>query len=331
MREAVRGAPTPVRWLVFDAEAVTHVDATGVEALDDLERLLARDGITMLLARMKGPLEARLEGTSFGATMGQERRFPTVRAAVEYCVAQSSASGSGPVSRPSGRAAADGSRLGYLSPCSCSSATSIATSSAVGDLARRGGDARGAHDRCDRGEHSAYLFGVDADLARGTEVEQVRDRGRVHRGQRRDMDQRQCLRIGIRCCDRIRRHARQQVEHGRLARRSSHDPFPSLRCRVELVRSSRARPRSRAKGTERRAGMKPAALSEHPGKVLSSPRLHEIAVSRERRPAVREPKSPRLDDDRRPRFGESRPWSHSERRGRNRWVLRGRVVAFRRA
>jgi SulP family sulfate permease len=100
IREAVRGAPERVGWLVFDAEAVTHVDATGVQALEDLERLLARDGITLLLARMKGPLEARLEGTSFGATMSQERRFPTVRAAVEYCVSRSSASGAAPEAAP---------------------------------------------------------------------------------------------------------------------------------------------------------------------------------------------------------------------------------------
>jgi hypothetical protein len=31
--EALRAAPTPARWLVFDAEAVTHIDATGLEAL----------------------------------------------------------------------------------------------------------------------------------------------------------------------------------------------------------------------------------------------------------------------------------------------------------
>jgi SulP family sulfate permease len=88
IREAVRGAPERVSWLVFDADAMTHVDATGVEALQDLDRLLERDGITLLLARMKGPLEARLEGTSFGASMGPDRRFPTVRAAVESCVAE---------------------------------------------------------------------------------------------------------------------------------------------------------------------------------------------------------------------------------------------------
>ena len=87
IREAVRGAPEPVSWLVFDAEAMTHVDATGVEALQDLDRLLEQDGITLLFARMKGVLEARIEGTKLDGSLGQDRRFPTVRAAVEYCVA----------------------------------------------------------------------------------------------------------------------------------------------------------------------------------------------------------------------------------------------------
>ena len=31
-REALDGALAPVRWFVFDAEALTHVDATGVDA-----------------------------------------------------------------------------------------------------------------------------------------------------------------------------------------------------------------------------------------------------------------------------------------------------------
>jgi sulfate permease, SulP family len=87
VREAVRGAPQPVRWLVFDAEAMSHVDATGLEALQDIERTLSREGTTLLLARLKGVLEARLEGSGLGASIGPEHRFPTVRAAVEYCVA----------------------------------------------------------------------------------------------------------------------------------------------------------------------------------------------------------------------------------------------------
>jgi MFS superfamily sulfate permease-like transporter len=43
--EALRGAPTPARWLVFDAESVAHVDATGADALRDIARDLLRDRI----------------------------------------------------------------------------------------------------------------------------------------------------------------------------------------------------------------------------------------------------------------------------------------------
>ena len=38
VREAIRAAPTETSWLVFDAEAVNHIDATGIEALLDLTR-----------------------------------------------------------------------------------------------------------------------------------------------------------------------------------------------------------------------------------------------------------------------------------------------------
>ena len=42
VREAIRAAPAPVAWLVFDAEAVTHVDSTGLDALDQLVQELRR-------------------------------------------------------------------------------------------------------------------------------------------------------------------------------------------------------------------------------------------------------------------------------------------------
>jgi MFS superfamily sulfate permease-like transporter len=88
----VRGAPHPVRWLVFDAEAVRHVDATGLEALMDIERGLTREDITLVVARMKGALEAQLDGTGLGASIPRDRRLPTVRAAVEFCLARDAAS-----------------------------------------------------------------------------------------------------------------------------------------------------------------------------------------------------------------------------------------------
>ena len=53
VREALRGAPDEAHWLVFDAEAVSHVDATGLEALHELAVGLPRDGVALVVARMK--------------------------------------------------------------------------------------------------------------------------------------------------------------------------------------------------------------------------------------------------------------------------------------
>ena len=83
--EAVRGAPGPVSCLVFDAEAVTHVDTTGLAALSDLRAALRRENVELVLARVKSPLMQKLDETGFVADVGAERLFPTVRAAVEAC------------------------------------------------------------------------------------------------------------------------------------------------------------------------------------------------------------------------------------------------------
>jgi SulP family sulfate permease len=77
--EAVRGAPTTTHAVVFDAEAVTHVDATGLAALEDLVDALRKEAIELSVARAKTPLTARL--AEFGLT--GISLHPTVRAAVE--------------------------------------------------------------------------------------------------------------------------------------------------------------------------------------------------------------------------------------------------------
>lgn len=79
--EAVRGATDPVRSVVFDAEAVTHVDATGLAALVDLRDSLHRSDIGFALARAKTPLLERLSESGF--MDGRTPSYPTVRAAVE--------------------------------------------------------------------------------------------------------------------------------------------------------------------------------------------------------------------------------------------------------
>jgi SulP family sulfate permease len=82
VREAIHGARTETHDLVLDAEGVTHVDVAGLEALGELTTGLARDGITLRVARMKTPVRERLEDAGVAQTIGLERFHPTVRAAV---------------------------------------------------------------------------------------------------------------------------------------------------------------------------------------------------------------------------------------------------------
>jgi MFS superfamily sulfate permease-like transporter len=82
IREAIHGAPTPVRWFVFDAEALTHVDATGVDALESLVRSLREEGITFVFARVKGHMRQALRDAGVLDLVGERHLYPTVRAAV---------------------------------------------------------------------------------------------------------------------------------------------------------------------------------------------------------------------------------------------------------
>lgn len=83
IHEAVEGAPTPVRWLVFDAEALTRVDATGVAALEQTIDGLRAEGITFVVARLKGPMRALFDSAGLTGRIGEGNLYPTVRAAVD--------------------------------------------------------------------------------------------------------------------------------------------------------------------------------------------------------------------------------------------------------
>jgi sulfate permease, SulP family len=82
MRQAVRGAPTPPQWLVLDAEAIGHIDTTGMEALTQLIEELRDDGVTLVVARMRSRLEAQLDDAEHDG----RQFYPTVQAAVNACV-----------------------------------------------------------------------------------------------------------------------------------------------------------------------------------------------------------------------------------------------------
>jgi SulP family sulfate permease len=82
VREAIRAAPTETSWLVFDAEAVNHIDSTGIEALLDLTRDLRRDNITLVVARLRKRLMPDCEAAGLTAEIGPEHFYPSVRLAI---------------------------------------------------------------------------------------------------------------------------------------------------------------------------------------------------------------------------------------------------------
>jgi MFS superfamily sulfate permease-like transporter len=83
VREALRGTPVEARWLVFDAEAVSHVDSAGLDALRELAEDLRQKGIGLLVARLKTPVQEGFDESGLTEAIGRDRFHPTVRAAVE--------------------------------------------------------------------------------------------------------------------------------------------------------------------------------------------------------------------------------------------------------
>jgi high affinity sulfate transporter 1 len=96
VREAIRAAPPTVGWLVLDADAITHVDTTGLGALMDVAKDLHRDEITLVMARLRTRMEEQLKDAGVLDVIGPEHLYPTVRAAVEACESRGVTTHAGP-------------------------------------------------------------------------------------------------------------------------------------------------------------------------------------------------------------------------------------------
>jgi high affinity sulfate transporter 1 len=88
IREAVAGAPSETEFLVFDAEGFLGLDASGVEAFQQLLTALSSSGVTVVVARMKSHLDEQFAATGLTGRIGPGRFFPTVDEAVAWCGAQ---------------------------------------------------------------------------------------------------------------------------------------------------------------------------------------------------------------------------------------------------
>lgn len=75
VHEAIRAAPTPVSWPVFDAEAVTHADSTGLEALTGLANDLRHEEIT-LVARLRSRMQEQFQLVGVTKTIGSGNFYP---------------------------------------------------------------------------------------------------------------------------------------------------------------------------------------------------------------------------------------------------------------
>ena len=87
VREAIAGAPTPTRWLVFDAQFVSEVDASGAEAVEELYSQLADRDVRFVVARLEDHAQHRFDTTGLTELIGRDNFHPTVEAAVRACVA----------------------------------------------------------------------------------------------------------------------------------------------------------------------------------------------------------------------------------------------------
>jgi SulP family sulfate permease len=72
-----------VRWFLVDAQAITDIDVTAIEALHALHAELAGKGIEMKFAHANPPLRELLERTGLAREIGKESFF----ASVHECVA----------------------------------------------------------------------------------------------------------------------------------------------------------------------------------------------------------------------------------------------------
>lgn len=93
--EALAGARTATHTLVFDAEAVAHVDAAGLELLHALPAELAEQDVTLRVARVKGPVRQQLREAGVVEDIGADRFHGTVAQAVDAATSTAGASGQG--------------------------------------------------------------------------------------------------------------------------------------------------------------------------------------------------------------------------------------------
>jgi MFS superfamily sulfate permease-like transporter len=82
IRGLVGPAPSPVRWLVVDAGAITHVDYTAARVVRELREDLAQGGVILLFAHVQSDLRPDLDRHGLTEIVGPARIFDSLHEAL---------------------------------------------------------------------------------------------------------------------------------------------------------------------------------------------------------------------------------------------------------
>jgi MFS superfamily sulfate permease-like transporter len=82
-RELVAKAPQPVKWLVIDAEAITHIDLSAARSVRTLIQELSSQGVRVAFGRVDTYLESDMRRHHIVEAVSEGRIFPTLHEALK--------------------------------------------------------------------------------------------------------------------------------------------------------------------------------------------------------------------------------------------------------
>ena len=103
VRELIEKAPTPVQWLIVDAEAIGDIDLSAAQTLRGLLEDLSRKGVRVVFGRVNRYLLADMQRHRIAAVIGEGRIFPTLHEAIEAVRAEGGLSADPSATKGQGR------------------------------------------------------------------------------------------------------------------------------------------------------------------------------------------------------------------------------------
>jgi SulP family sulfate permease len=82
VRSLVKLAPTPIRWFIVDAGAITDIDYSAARSIRDLLDDLARQKVGIVFARVSSYLRSDMDRHQITAAIGEARIFTTLHEAI---------------------------------------------------------------------------------------------------------------------------------------------------------------------------------------------------------------------------------------------------------